>query len=113
MYFSQNCPIFISLMVPSAGLNNICQVQSKLYRKETRNRQSPYLCGSILGQILFSLYVNNVLKCCPNVKVQLYADDTVLYVHAKTKQEAAPTLSAAMVPVSHTGSKIHIYILKG
>lgn len=33
--------------------------------------------------------------------MQLYVDDTVLYTHAKTKQEAAAILSGAMVPVSH------------
>jgi len=33
--------------------------------------------------------------------MQLYADDTVLYVHAKTKQEAAAILSAALAPVSN------------
>ena len=33
--------------------------------------------------------------------MQLYADDTVLYFHASSIQEAAAILSGAMVPVSH------------
>ena len=57
--------------------------------------------GSVLGPILFSLYVNDLPNVCKTVKMQLYADDTVLYVHAKTKSEAAAILSGAMVPVSH------------
>ncbi len=69
---------------------------------------SPYLScstgvpqGSILGPILFSLYVNDLPTVCPDVNLQLYADDAVLYVHAKSKQEAATKLSAALAPVSH------------
>ena len=57
--------------------------------------------GSILGPVLFSLYVNNLPDVCRNIKVQLYADDTVLYCHASSIKEAAAVLSGAMVPVSH------------
>lgn len=35
-----------------------------------------------------------------DVKIQLYADDVVLYVRVKTKQEPAAVLSAAMIAVS-------------
>ena len=57
--------------------------------------------GSILGPVLFSLYVNNLPDVCRNIKVKLYADDTVLYCHASSIKEAAVVLSGAMVPVSH------------
>lgn len=57
--------------------------------------------GSILGPVLFSLYVNNLPDVCRNIKMQLYADDAVLYCHASSIQEAAAILSGAMVPVSH------------
>ena len=57
--------------------------------------------GPILGPVLFSLYVNNLPDVCRNIKVQLYADDTVLYCHASSIKEAAAVLSGAMVPVSH------------
>ncbi|OON91327.1 MAG: hypothetical protein ATN33_01430 [Epulopiscium sp. Nele67-Bin001] len=57
--------------------------------------------GSILGPVLFSLYVNNLPDVCRNIKMQLYADDTVLYCHANSIQESAAILSGAMVPVSH------------
>ena len=64
----------------------------------TGSAQTPHLtCSigvsqeSILGPILFS---------CPSVNVQMYADDTVLYVHAKSKKQATNKLTAAMVNVS-------------
>lgn len=34
-------------------------------------------------------YVNDLPIVCSSVKVQLYADNIVLYIHAKTTQEAA------------------------
>ncbi|KAK0142318.1 putative RNA-directed DNA polymerase from transposon X-element [Merluccius polli] len=71
------------------------------------NTQSTYLnCnigvpqGSILGPILFSLYINDLPSICPTVSIQMYADDTVLYIHTKNKQLAAEKLTAAMVHVS-------------
>lgn len=65
-------------------------------RQSLGNSQSMYLNfnigvpqGSILGPILVylypcSLYINDLL---PSVSIQMYADDTVLYVHAKNKQQ--------------------------
>jgi hypothetical protein len=56
--------------------------------------------GSVLGPILFSLYINDLPSVCRSVNIQMYADDTVLYVHAKNKQQAATKLSEALVYVS-------------
>lgn len=71
------------------------------------NTQSTYLnCnigvpqGSILGPILFSLSINDLPMICPSVNIQMYADDTVLYVHDKDKQQAANKLTAALVYIS-------------
>ena len=36
--------------------------------------------GSILGPLLFLVYVNDLGKVLENCKFQLYADDTVLYL---------------------------------
>ena len=35
--------------------------------------------GSILGPLLFSIYVNDLSSVLKNCKYQLYADDTVIY----------------------------------
>lgn len=67
--------------------------------------------GSILGPLLFSLYINDLPTCCPpNVSCQMYADDAVLYVQAKNKCQAAQDLSAAIVHVSNwlQCSRLHL-----
>ena len=44
--------------------------------------------GSIMGPFLFILYVNDITKAIVSSSVILYADDTVIYTHAKTVDEA-------------------------
>uniref|UniRef100_A0A672J846 Reverse transcriptase domain-containing protein n=1 Tax=Salarias fasciatus TaxID=181472 RepID=A0A672J846_SALFA len=51
--------------------------------------------GSVLGPLLFSVYINDLPAVCPEVHTQMYADDAVLYVHAKTSQRAAALLQGA------------------
>uniref|UniRef100_A0A3P9HG26 ribonuclease H n=1 Tax=Oryzias latipes TaxID=8090 RepID=A0A3P9HG26_ORYLA len=57
--------------------------------------------GSLLSPLLFSLYINDLPSCCPpNVQCQLYADDAVIYVHARDGYQAAQELTSAMNKVS-------------
>lgn len=48
--------------------------------------------GSILGPLLFSIYINDLPAVCPDIHIQLYADNAVMYVHAKSSQSAAAVL---------------------
>lgn len=56
--------------------------------------------GSILGPLLFSLYINDLPKTCKDVNFQMYADDAVIYTHARSVKEAASTLTSAMEQVN-------------
>ncbi len=49
---------------------------------------------------MFSLYINDLPTVCPEVQVQMYADDTIVYTYAKTKEQAAIKLTAAWNKVS-------------
>ena len=75
--------------------------------------------GSILGTLLFSLYINDLPIVCPSVHIQMYADDTVLHVHEKNnkkkkKQQAAHQLTEATGHVSNglTNSCLHMNVGK-
>uniref|UniRef100_A0A8C1JD21 Reverse transcriptase domain-containing protein n=1 Tax=Cyprinus carpio TaxID=7962 RepID=A0A8C1JD21_CYPCA len=51
--------------------------------------------GSVLGPLLFSLYINDLPQQCEGIQVQMYADDTVIFTYAKTAESAAEKLKAA------------------
>jgi len=36
--------------------------------------------GSILGPILFAIFINDIVSCCKNVSIHLYADDAQVYL---------------------------------
>jgi len=39
--------------------------------------------GSVLGPLLFLLYINDIYNVIPNAKVKLFADDTNLFLYDK------------------------------
>lgn len=53
--------------------------------------------GSILGPILFSLYIKDNDKGLNLAKVHLYADDTILYSTASTMREVLDSLQLAFI----------------
>lgn len=58
---------------------------------------------SILGPMLFNLYINDLPEVCPpTVTCQMYADDCIIYTHAKNKTQAAEELPATMVNISNS-----------
>lgn len=56
--------------------------------------------GSVLGPLLFSLYINDLPSVCSDVETQLYADDAVVYAHGSTKQQAAAKLTNGLICIT-------------
>ena len=43
--------------------------------------------GSVLGQLLFLLYINDICNSVPGEKIKLFVDDTNLFIVAKSASE--------------------------
>lgn len=49
--------------------------------------------GSILGPLLFTLYINDLPDSCPTAGFQMYADDAVVYVRGRSVQSVSDELT--------------------
>ncbi|KAF0043589.1 hypothetical protein F2P81_004926 [Scophthalmus maximus] len=86
-------------------------VRIRNMKSTSRNNNLGVPQGSVLGPLLFSLFINDLPSCCPlNVTCQMYADDAVLNVHAKDRKHAAQELTDAMTNVYNWLEKSQLYL---
>ena len=52
--------------------------------------------GSVLGPLLFILYINDIIKVCPEgCSIKIFADDTLIYVTGESSEELENKMNMA------------------
>jgi len=78
----------------------------------------PVLCGvpqgPVLGPLLFLLYINDFPNSVPGGKIKLFADDTNLFVSAKTMNELESKANSFLLNLDNwlKANKLHLNIDK-
>ena len=56
--------------------------------------------GSVLGPLLFLLFINDLAACCPLGKVRIFADDTTIFFHSDNIEDIILTARNIMTQLS-------------
>ena len=57
--------------------------------------------GSVLGPLMFLIYINDIANAVPNEKVRLFADDTNLFLACNTALSVADAANITMFKLNN------------
>ena len=90
-----------ALEIFKSYLNNRKQyVQLENSKSQTRPISCGVPQGSVLGPLLFILFINDLYKCCPDGKVRLFADDTTIFFHKNNINDITTTGKTIMTQLA-------------
>jgi len=61
--------------------------------------------GSVLGPLLFLIYINDIIRCISHVNTRLFADDTCMFVEVDNRHEAAANMNDDLCRVKSWADK--------
>ena len=70
--------------------------------------------GSVLGPLLFLIYINDIQFAVTNAKIKLFSDDTNLFLHGQSLNELEDTANNTLKQLTHwmIANKLSINIEK-
>ncbi len=66
--------------------------------------------GSILGPILFNIYVNDIALAAGYSHVHLYADDTIIYTFSSSLTSTLSLLQASFTHIQYAFSSLQLVL---
>ena len=84
------------------------------YKSNTQMIQTGVPQGSILGPLLFLLYINDLPRSSNNFKMIMYADDTTLYCNIENREHCEDTINKELSNIHQwlTSNKLSLNIKK-